>query len=159
MIHCYAYPMPVADTAGYGDLLHRARGICGIHDETEAGNISENVLTGKGAKRNDSIRYTARELIEKALAAREYSYSPYSHFRVGAALLCSDESVYTGCNIENRAYGPTNCAERTAFFKAVSEGKREFAAIAITGGRMDGLVLSVRRLPSGNGGILCAGCI
>lgn len=75
-----------------------------------------------------------RELIEKALAAREYSYSPYSHFRVGAALLCSDGSVYTGCNIENRAYGPTNCAERTAFFKAVSEGKREFAAIAITGG-------------------------
>ena len=74
------------------------------------------------------------ELIKKASAAREYSYSPYSHFRVGAALLCSDGSVYTGCNIENRAYGPTNCAERTAFFKAVSEGKREFAAIAITGG-------------------------
>ena len=80
-----------------------------------------------------------RELIEKALAAREYSYSPYSHFRVGAALLCSDGSVYTGCNIENRAYGPTNCAERTAFFKAVSEGKREFAAIAITGGE-DGAI-------------------
>ena len=58
---------------------------------------------------------------------------------MGAALLCSDESVYTGCNIENRAYGPTNCAERTAFFKAVSEGKREFAAIAITGGE-DGTV-------------------
>ena len=59
-----------------------------------------------------------RELIKKALAAREYSYSPYSHFRVGAALLCSDGSVYTGCNIENRAYGPTNCAERTAFFQS-----------------------------------------
>ncbi len=75
-----------------------------------------------------------RKLIERALAAREYSYSPYSHFRVGAALLCQDGSVYTGCNIENRAYGPTNCAERTAVFKAVSEGKREFAAIAIVGG-------------------------
>lgn len=75
-----------------------------------------------------------RKLIERALAAREYSYSPYSHFRVGAALLCQDGSVYTGCNIENRAYGPTNCAERTAFFKAVSEGEREFAAIAIVGG-------------------------
>ena len=75
-----------------------------------------------------------RKLIERALAAREYSYSPYSHFRVGAALLCQDGSVYTGCNIENRAYGPTNCAQRTAFFKAVSEGKREFAAIAIVGG-------------------------
>lgn len=74
------------------------------------------------------------KLIEQALAAREYSYSPYSHFRVGAALLCRDGTVYTGCNIENRAYGPTNCAERTAFFKAVSEGKREFAAIAIVGG-------------------------
>ncbi len=75
-----------------------------------------------------------RELIKKAMAARENSYSPYSHFRVGAALLCGDGSIFTGCNIENRAYGPTNCAERTAFFKAVSEGRREFTAIAITGG-------------------------
>ena len=75
-----------------------------------------------------------RKLIERALAAREYSYSPYSHFRVGAALLCQDGSVYTGCNIENRAYGPTNCAERTAFITAVSEEKKEFAAIAIVGG-------------------------
>lgn len=74
------------------------------------------------------------ELISRAISAREYSYSPYSHFRVGAALLCKDGSVWTGCNIENRAYGPTNCAERTAFFKAVSEGRREFAAIAIAGG-------------------------
>ena len=74
------------------------------------------------------------KLIEKALEAREYSYSPYSHFKVGAALICQDGAVYTGCNIENRAYGPTNCAERTAFFKAVSEGKREFSAIAIVGG-------------------------
>lgn len=76
-------------------------------------------------------------LIAQALAARQYSYSPYSHFRVGAALLCIDGSVYTGCNIENRAYGPTNCAERTAFFKAVSEGKHEFTAIAIVGGEDD----------------------
>lgn len=74
------------------------------------------------------------ELINRAISAREYSYSPYSHFRVGAALLCKDGSVWTGCNIENRAYGPTNCAERTAFFKAVSEGRREFAAIAVAGG-------------------------
>lgn len=75
-----------------------------------------------------------RTLIRKAFAARENSYSPYSKFRVGAALLCGDGCVYTGCNIENRAYGPTNCAERTAFFKAVSEGEREFLAIAIVGG-------------------------
>lgn len=74
------------------------------------------------------------ELIRIAREAREYAYSPYSGFRVGAALLCADGTVYTGCNIENRAYGPTNCAERTAFFKAVSEGKKEFAAIAIVGG-------------------------
>ena len=74
------------------------------------------------------------ELIRHAMSARENSYSPYSRFRVGAALLCRDGEVYEGCNIENRAYGPTNCAERTAFFKAVSEGKREFSAIAIAGG-------------------------
>lgn len=74
------------------------------------------------------------ELIRNALEARKNSYSPYSHFKVGAALLCGDGRVYTGCNIENRAYGPTNCAERTAFFKAVSEGERSFSAIAIVGG-------------------------
>ena len=65
---------------------------------------------------------------------RAYSYVPYSHFHVGAALLCEDGTVYGGCNIENAAYTPTNCAERTAFFKAVSEGKRSFLAIAIAGG-------------------------
>ena len=75
------------------------------------------------------------DLIRRAMSARENSYSPYSHFRVGAALLCEDGAVYEGCNIENRAYGPTNCAERTAFFKAVSEGKRKFLAIAIVGGK------------------------
>ena len=74
------------------------------------------------------------KLIRCAFQAREFSYSPYSHFRVGAALLCKDGTVYDGCNIENRAYGPTNCAERTAFFKAVSEGRREFEAIVIVGG-------------------------
>ncbi len=75
-----------------------------------------------------------RELIDLALEARKMSYSPYSGFLVGAALLCKDGSVYTGCNIENSAFSPTNCAERTAFFKAVSEGKREFNKIAVVGG-------------------------
>jgi len=75
-----------------------------------------------------------RKLVLSAVKAREYAYTPYSGFQVGAALLCKDGAVYTGCNIENAAFGPTNCAERTAFFKAVSEGKREFLKIAIVGG-------------------------
>lgn len=75
-----------------------------------------------------------RMLIKQALEMRKMAYVPYSHFQVGAALLCADGKVYTGCNIENAAYTPSNCAERTAFFKAVSEGEREFTAIAITGG-------------------------
>ncbi len=74
------------------------------------------------------------QLVKEALRARSFSYSPYSHYQVGAALLAKDGSIYTGCNIENAAYSPTNCAERTAFFKAVSEGKCEFSAIAIVGG-------------------------
>ena len=73
-------------------------------------------------------------LMNLAAKARENAYTPYSHFRVGAALLASSGKIYTGCNIENASYSPTNCAERTAFFKAVSEGAREFAAIAIVGG-------------------------
>ncbi|MBR1408371.1 MAG: cytidine deaminase [Clostridia bacterium] len=76
-----------------------------------------------------------RELIRAALEAREMAYTPYSHFKVGAALLAKDGTVWRGCNIENAAYTPTNCAERTAFFKAVSEGCREFSAIAVVGGR------------------------
>lgn len=75
------------------------------------------------------------ELITKANNARQFSYTPYSDFKVGAALLLSDGEIITGCNIENAAYGPTNCAERTAFFKAISEGKRSFCAIAIVGGK------------------------
>lgn len=75
------------------------------------------------------------ELIKLALEARKFSYSPYSGFSVGAALLCADGTVYTGCNIENSAFSPTNCAERTAFFKAVSEGKRDFTKIAVVGGK------------------------
>ena len=74
-----------------------------------------------------------RELIAAALNARKMSYSPYSHYQVGAALLAKDGQVITGCNIENAAYSPTNCAERTAFFKAVSEGITDFSAIAIVG--------------------------
>ena len=76
-----------------------------------------------------------RELIENAEKARTRSYSPYSNFKVGAALLAGNGKIFTGCNIENAAFSPTNCAERTAFFKAVSEGIREFTAIASVGGK------------------------
>ena len=89
---------------------------------------------------------TDLELMRLAEDARAYSYTPYSHFAVGAALLTKSGKVYTGCNIENASYTPTVCAERTAVFKAVSEGEREFAAIAIIGG------------PAGEKGRFCAPC-
>lgn len=79
------------------------------------------------------------ELIKKAIEAREFSYSPYSGFAVGAALLAKNGKVYTGCNIENASFTPTNCAERTAFFKAVSDGVREFEKIVIAGGKRGAL--------------------
>lgn len=82
-----------------------------------------------------------RELIDIALEARQMAYTPYSHHKVGAALLTKNGKVYRGCNIESASYTPSNCAERTAFFKAVSEGEREFEAIAIVGGFEDSPVL------------------
>lgn len=80
----------------------------------------------------DSIQL--EQLIATALAARKSAYTPYSNYTVGAALLTADNKIFSGCNIENASYGATNCAERTAFFKAVSEGERDFKAIAIAGG-------------------------
>jgi cytidine deaminase len=82
---------------------------------------------------------TCRNLIKQATKMLDFSYTPYSGFKVGAALLTKDKQVFTGCNIENAAYSPTNCAERTAIFKAISEGVNEFAAIAIVGGK-DGVI-------------------
>ena len=78
-----------------------------------------------------------KELIKEAVRARSFSYAPYSDYHVGAALLTASGKVYMGCNVENAAYTPSNCAERTAVFKAVSEGEREFTAIAIVGGYDD----------------------
>ena len=72
-----------------------------------------------------------QKLMDCAIKARENAYSPYSHFAVGAALLCEDGTLYEGCNIENASYGLTNCAERTAIFKAVSEGQTKFKALAV----------------------------
>ncbi len=78
-----------------------------------------------------------KELLTLACEARKSSYSPYSGYAVGAALLCSDGKVYLGCNIENAAFSPTVCAERVAFFKAVSEGQRDFLKIAVVGGKAE----------------------
>ncbi len=75
-----------------------------------------------------------QKLVEFALEARKMAYAPYSHHAVGAALLAKNGKVYTGCNIENAGYTPSNCAERTAVFRAVSEGVRDFEAIAVVGG-------------------------
>ena len=80
------------------------------------------------------MKVSYEQLIENAIEARKMAYTPYSKYKVGAALLSSHNKIIKGCNIENAAYGPTNCAERTAFFKAVSEGVKEFSAIAIVGG-------------------------
>ena len=77
------------------------------------------------------------KLVSQALQARKNAYVPYSNFKVGAAVLTEDEKVYTGCNIENASYGATNCAERTAIFKAVSEGHKTIKAIAIVGVQND----------------------
>ncbi len=82
---------------------------------------------------------TDKELMELAKKARERAYAPYSHFTVGAALLAKSGRVYTGCNVENAAYSPSVCAERTALCKAVSEGEREFLCIAIVGGRYENI--------------------
>lgn len=82
------------------------------------------------------------DLVKIAFEAMEKAYSPYSHCKVGAALLTRDGKVYTGCNVENASYGATNCAERTAFFKAISEGEREFSKIAIVGG-LEGVVTNM----------------
>ena len=80
-----------------------------------------------------------KELIAQAVEAMGRAYAPYSGYKVGAALLCADGTVYQGCNIENASYSPTNCAERTAFFKAVYDGHRDFTAIAVCGGK-DGVI-------------------
>ena len=81
----------------------------------------------------DKLEALYQALAQRALEAREAAYCPYSHFAVGAALLCDDGSVYAGCNIENASFGPTICAERTAVAKAVSEGHRDFVRIVIAG--------------------------
>lgn len=86
-------------------------------------------------QREELTEEICKSLVEKAIASLSFAYTPYSHFKVAAALLAENGTIYTGCNIENASYTPTNCAERTAFFKAVSEGVCRFKAIAIVGGK------------------------
>jgi len=86
-------------------------------------------------KREELTKKICKELVKKAMEVLPFAYTPYSHFKVAAALLAKNGTIYTGCNIENVSYTPTNCAERTAFFKAISEGVHEFDAIAVIGGK------------------------
>lgn len=110
------------------------------HREEHQENIGQNslILQEKGellARKELVSRSVVKNMIREAREAMKNSYTPYSNFQVGAALLTKNQKIYTGCNIENAALGPTNCAERTAFFKAISEGEKNFAAIAIVGGK------------------------
>ena len=97
-------------------------------------NQKKNTEQNPEEKRESLAEETIRGLIRRAKEAQENAYAPYSHYHVGAALLCSDGSVVKGCNIENASYGAANCAERTAVFAAVAQGKREFAALALVAG-------------------------
>jgi len=100
-------------------------------DKREMRALEEKILSSIGQTREGGHSVTDETLLALARKAMERSYSPYSHYAVGAALLCADGRVFQGCNIENASYGLTNCAERTAMFKAISEGAEEFTAIAI----------------------------
>lgn len=101
-------------------------------EQREMRKMEEKALNMAGVSREDDNNGSSdEELLALAVRAKEFSYSPYSRYRVGAALKCADGRVFTGCNIENASFGATSCAERTALFKAVSEGEREFTAIAI----------------------------
>lgn len=133
-------PMAQAQALEYGHSLKREMTYLTVHalchlmgydhmipeDQRRMRAMEEKILGSIGIS-----RVTDEELMATARKAMEFSYSPYSHYRVGAALLSAEGQVFTGCNIENGSYGASNCAERTALFKAVSEGVREFTAIAI----------------------------
>lgn len=122
---CYLFAHGLFHLMGYDHMEEEER--------KEMRSMEEKALHMAGISREDTASpVTDTELLQLARIAMQNSYSPYSHYAVGAALLCEDGRVYLGCNIENASYGLTNCAERTALFKAVSEGEREFAAIAIS---------------------------
>ncbi len=116
-------PQNLGTRAGFDNIAATVCDLLGVDFSTRSHGFAANLAVPPS------------ELIKTARAAMDNAYVPYSHFTVGAALLCADGKVYPGCNIEAASYSPTNCAERTAFFKAVSEGERKFSAIAVCGGR------------------------
>lgn len=121
---CYLFAHGLFHLMGYDHMEEDQR--------KEMRQMEEKALNMAGINRDgDAPHAGGEELMALARQAMTYSYSPYSHYAVGAALLCADGRVFTGCNIENASFGLTNCAERTALFKAVSEGAREFEAVAI----------------------------
>lgn len=138
-------PHIYSQAAEYGHNVEReavfllVHGICHLmgydhiedKDRIKMREIENRIMSSIAVFRNAGISDDDRLLIQKAADAMQYSYSPYSHFPVGAAIRTSDGLIYTGCNVENVSFGLTNCAERTAVFKAVSDGKRSFDAIAI----------------------------
>ncbi len=137
--HIYAQ----AEEYGHSPMREAAyllvHGICHLmgydhiepEDQRSMRAMEEKILSAIGMSRDGESTVTDETLLSLAREAMKRSYSPYSHFAVGAALLCADGRIYQGCNIENASYGLANCAERTALFKAVSEGATEFTAIAI----------------------------
>jgi len=121
---CYLFAHGLFHLMGYDHMNNE--------EKKEMRAMEEKALHMAGISREeDASPVSDEELLSLARLAMEKSYSPYSHYAVGAALLCENGRVYLGCNIENASFGITNCAERTALFKAVSEGEREFAAVAI----------------------------
>lgn len=139
-------PHVIAQAQEYGHSVQReaayltVHGLCHlmgydhmVEDDKRRMRAMEEKILSAIAMERDKQPVTDEALLALARQAMERSYSPYSHYPVGAALLCADGQVYQGCNIENASFGLTNCAERTAVFKAVSEGEKEFVAIAIAG--------------------------
>ena len=138
-------PHVLAQAAEYGHSPEReaayllVHGIChlmgydhmAVDEKKEMRAMEEKILNAVGMSRDGDGQVSDEALLALARAAMQRSYSPYSHYKVGAALLCADGRVFQGCNIENASFGLTNCAERTAMFKAISEGAMEFTTIAI----------------------------
>lgn len=124
------------DTKDFIDKFIPKEGGFKVKSENEQTHSLIRQEKGELLAKNELVsRSVIKNMIREAYLAMETAYTPYSNFKVGAALLTVKQKIYRGCNIENASYSPSNCAERTAFYKAISDGEREFAAIAIVGGK------------------------